>query len=198
MPTGYTCKIEEGISFKEFVLECAKAFVIECRDSNVLPVEIPEDENNYYAEQIASAMKRLTAVKKMSYARCEKAALKEFNKFVAEARKSIDDNIELEKKYIAMREQVEKFVPPTPTHVNLKNFMLQQINDSIKWDCGGDYYVDRLKELVKPLTGAEWKREQIESCKHDIEYNQEYYAEQENRRTATNNWLKSLRNSIGA
>lgn len=53
-----------------------------------------------------------------------------------------------------MLDQVQLWQPPTDDHMGLKEFMIQQIEESIKFDCAS-YAEDRVS-MIRLLSGDEW------------------------------------------
>jgi hypothetical protein len=194
MPTGYTADIKKGITFEQFIMSCARAFgaLIEMRDEP-LDAPIPEsfEPSTYNKDALVKAEKELIELKSLSIGQAQEKAEAEFKDALAKHEKYIADKKNLEKKYRAMLTQVKAWQPPTPEHVGLKNFMEQQITESIKWDCGTEY-------LTKPtlLTATEWLNTKIQKCLKDIDYHSKVQTEEENRVVGRNNWINELRKSI--
>lgn len=138
MPTGYTAAIKDDISFNQFVWGCARgmgAFVM-MRDEPS-DAEIPQqfDPNNYHYLAIISAKEELLKVHNMTVDECNKASAAAHKKEVASNRKYIKASDDLKIKYESMLAKVLSWKPPTPDHVNFKDFMIEQIQSSIKFDC---------------------------------------------------------------
>lgn len=196
MPTGYTADIANGITFPEYAMQCARAFgaCITMRDD---PKEalIPDEftPNDYHAQELQNHRNQLSEVMHMTLAQCEEAARTEYDKAVATRDAELRAGDELRAKYESMLEHVAQWQPPTPDHVGLKEFMAQQIRDSIPWDCDNHYYRDNVPVL---LSGVEWRKERIKSISQNIAYLEQHYAEEvagSNERTA---WVMALRASL--
>ena len=91
-----------------------------------------------------------------------------------------------------MLSKAKAWISPSEDHNKLKEFMVSQLEDSIKFDCGGDYYE---KPTVK-LTGEQWRSEQTEKAHKDIAYHIKNYREEVERTDSRNEWIDMLRNSI--
>lgn len=199
MATGYTCKFEEkDLSFKEFALDCARAFgaCISMRD-DPSDKEIPEEfpVSDYYPRMIKKYQKELKKVTKMSLEDCSIAATKEFNTELNRLHESKEKNALLKERYENMIITVENWTPPSKDHEGLKNFMLQQLKSSLDFDCGHDYYDERIKDLM-PLSGVEWKRRQIETTKELINSAKEHYKKEKETARKNTMWIKQLRKSL--
>lgn len=200
MPTGYTSKIYEGneVSGKEFLMDCAKAFgaCIMMRDDPA-NTPIPEEfkPSTYYAEQLNNAKIKLKRFQIMTIEEATNIVEKRYRDKIAENKKIRKERTEMKNRYLNTLADIYAWQPPTEEHVELKKFAIQQLEDSIKWDCGTDldeyYPLDVEKELPQ-----EYIDNQIKSCFHDIQYYSEEQ-EKENKRVAgRNKWIKDLRESL--
>ncbi len=94
-------------------------------------------------------------------------------------------------KYELMLEKVKEWIPPTDEHNGLKNFMIQQIADSIKWDCNNH---DRPEIFI---TGEEWKFERLKDLAQDKDTYEERYEKEKIDTEKANNWIRKLYESLG-
>lgn len=190
MATGYTYKIKDGITFKQFIMECSKAFgaCISLRDSNN---EIPEEfpVSTYHLEQLEIYNKKLEDFKKMIKDDYEKEAQNLYDKNIEYYEKSIKEDALVKQKYEQMLQKVKEWEPPTSNHVHLKDFMIQQITDSIKFDF-------HLREKPIKLSGKDWAKEEIKKILYDIEYHSKHYKEDLEITERNNKWINELRNSL--
>lgn len=189
MPTGYTHGIEKGISFNEFVMGCARGR----DDSSDAPIPDEFKPSTYRADALKEFNEELVRLSKMSLKEAEIQADKDYKKSICQNKKIVDDKKLLEKKYNAMLDKVKAWIPPTPEHRCFKQFMIDQIQDSIGFDCDTSYYVRNpsVKQSAK-----EWLVERIESCKHDIEYHTKENAEEIACCKKRSDWIKALKNSL--
>ncbi|MFH1116873.1 MAG: hypothetical protein V1792_23400 [Pseudomonadota bacterium] len=194
MPTGYTAAIGEGISFENFVLRCARNFgaLIEMRDDS-LDKPIPNEfkPSDYYDKALAKAVKMGTKVETMSDAEAEIEAEKEYKKAVAERAKSDKENAALLRKYEEMLKKVRDWQPPTSEHMGLRSFMIQQIEESIRFDCDYEH------EAIKRRTGEEWLRQAKAGVGHDIKYYTEERDKEITRCKERSVWVRELKKSLG-
>ena len=135
-------------------------------------------------------MKKLES---LSAKECEEQAEKEFKAAIRQHEKTIKEKKALKKKYEDMLAQVRAWVPPSKDHIEFKNFMESQIVGSIDFDCDLRYY-----EKHKPvkLTGAEWKKDSIETAARNIKYHAEGYEKEIEGNDKRNRWIGLLRNSL--
>lgn len=197
MPTGYTAALYEGEpqTFEQFALTCARNFgaLIEMRDSG-LDAEIPDafEPSPYHAEQLRKATARLAELEAMSVIDCAHSARLAFEGWQkAQADRKADDTGRIER-YQAMLAQVLQWTPPTDEHTGLRDFMVQQLEESIRFDAplrdGWD--------PAPPKEGIAWRESQIAKALRDISYNAEQLAADRERATERTAWLRELRRSL--
>lgn len=198
MPTGYTAEIENDIQFEDYVLGCARAFgaCVHQRDENSNIKPALRQEDTYYAERLEKAkakVQELEALKpqdRIEYG--EKVRLEE----LSFQQKYFNDKILLKNKYEAMLQKAVDWTPPTPGHAELKNFMIQQIQDSIRHDCDTDYTLEQITKLSqeRPVTLFE---KELTSAKRDVIYNTEQLEKNTKAIQESNQWIVELYKSLG-
>lgn len=196
MPTGYTDKIKDGITFEQFAMNCARAFgaCIEMRDDPA-DKEIPDEfkPSDYHIKQIEEAKKNIKLLKNMSQKEKSEAAEKEYLDNVAYHEKSRQENIDLLEKYNSMLKCVKSWEPPTSEHIRFKEFMIEQIEGSIKFDIHPEYYE---KYAPKPLSSDEWYNKKLEEANDNLKYHKKEYAEEVERCKGRSKWIKDLKVSL--
>lgn len=198
MATGYTHDIKNGITFEQFALSCARNFgaCIEMRDDpSDKPIPKKFKVDSYHVKELKEAKTKLKNIKKLSLSKCEKLAQKEFKEEANRLNEMIEDSTSLQAKYKEMLEKVTNYVPPTPDHVGLKEFMVSQIKQSMEFDCDVTYYKKQLDE-VKLLKGEEFKAKEIVNYSRDIAYHQEQFRKEKERVERNNKWISKLRESL--
>ena len=194
MPTGYTADLYEGkeVTFEEFVMKCARAFgaLITMRDEP-LDAPIPEEfqPSDWHLKELEEARQRLAEIQSWDEEQAEQEAKKAYQEAVRRRNEVIARNIQIRQRYEKMLVQVQAWIPPTPDHRGLKNFMIDQLKKSIEFDCS--YVPDEPEQL----SGAEYKQQQIAKVQRDIEYHTKEY-EEEVKRVQENEWLRALRESL--
>lgn len=202
MPTGYTSQIANSISFREFALSCARNFgaaiALRDEDSNVLPD--PENVkfnsgDTYYQDKLAKAI----AEKEQFYSLTQDQIKEEYLNWqkttIENAENSIAENKILREKYEAMLIKVSNWSPPTEDHFGMKDFMMSQIQDSIKWDCSDKYYLERI-DSVKSTHQSEYFWDKIKDLDWEIEYSVEHQTKDVARDNERSNWVKDLLDSL--
>lgn len=136
MPTGYTAYIEDGsiTTGKEFLLLCSRAFgvAVDLRDE---PLSVPTpthfEPNEYYKKRYEDAEKELNEFKALSLEQVRSKMRSEHEKRVKGAESNIARMEEINRKYAAVRRQVEAWTPPTDDHRGIKEFALNQIDECV-------------------------------------------------------------------
>lgn len=196
MPTGYTSKLYEGEqSFNDFILRCARALgaLITMRDDDwdvPIPKELEVDD--YHAKRISEAKARLTKFEKLTDEQIQKKIDKQYAQRIKEDMESKKENDDRRNRYQAMIAQVKAWNPPTKDHEGLKKFMLSQLTESMEHDCH-DY--SKEKPHAKP-TVAEWKKDELESIRWDVDYHTKENQEEIERTRGRNEWLQALWGSL--
>lgn len=180
MPTGYTAPVVDGevTELKEFVWRCARAFgalvYLAARDRLVKNLDQAQSKLTWW--QNASDAEVL---EKMGAENAESQAANE--KHLAER------NQELER-LNAMRAKVEGWEPPTEEHVNLKKFMLEQLD--ISKPLGEPYlqtiYDDPKEFRAKKISQAEWS----------VNYHTEHLAKERENNRGREEWVEQLAQSL--
>jgi hypothetical protein len=193
MPTGYTAAVKDGISFEQFVWHCARAFgaLVMMRDDPSDAV-VPQrfEESPYYRKALEEAKDRLATVRAMSLASAEENARHAHTKALKEHGEREAAKDDLRNKYSAMLAQVVKWSPPSSEHTGLKDFMLQQLRESIDWDC-------KPYPAPEPITNAAvWLADQIADAERAVERKTQALADEVERVAGRNRWIADLRASV--
>jgi hypothetical protein len=197
MPTGYTADVQDGkvTSFKQFALNCARAFgaLITMRDD---PADAPIPEalvpGEYYLTSVQQDEIKLGRLLTMTEDEVSTEATKAHVASVQYREEYALRKVEQRKRYESMLAKAEAWEPPSPEHVGMKKFMVDQLRESIKFDCGSDY-----QPTVEPLlSGADWRLQQIARAKESLERSRASLREEEERVRNRNTWIRQLRESL--
>lgn len=191
MPSSYTNDLYEGkdVTFEQFVLKCARAFGanIHMRDEP-LNSEIKEYvASEYSLKKAEEARKRLEELEAMTEAEIKAYNLSVYNDSVIRHNEAAARNAEMKDRYTKMLERVERWVPPTNDHKDLKEFMIRQIKDSIDFDIYTPEY---------PPSNFNYHEKVIEREKWNIEYHTRSYREEVQRANKFNEWNRQLKESL--
>lgn len=196
MPTGYTSDLYNGeVSFKDFVLECSKAFGTVPRDdfNSQVPESISVEQ--YYYDRVDNAERRLAETKNWTLEEASKFASDDFESGKEYYSEKIQENKELLDRYERMLSKVRDWVPPTPQHEKLQSFMIEQLESSIEADVSIDYYTKSLDE-IQMVSAEDYKAAAVENNQITLDLAKELLKRQIEKVEDANAWLKALYESI--
>ena len=196
MPTGYTAELmEKGMKFEDFVLNCARAFgaCISLRDENISKAPRKIKEDSYHKKELDNAIKELAKWNKLTKKQKTGIVEKERIEAIKDAKKYQKKNEDENDRLIIMKANVLDWTPPTPEHVNLKNFMLEQIDTSMHIP---DYYDKEIKEW-EGYTTAYLIKNRTDDYIRDVEYHRKELEKEIGRNNGNNDWLEQLYKSLG-
>jgi len=185
MGTGYTHGVEEGriTDLKEFVLVCA----------NVSDMKtLPKSEVSYHTkalEDLNAELNKLQGLTPTEINRLQDAHIKTTER----QNKEYSDNKKLYvKRFEAMLAKVRKWEPPTPGHTQLKQFMIEQLEDGIKEN--SEVFQWKIPPKVKP---SQYIKEERTRLFKDIEYHTNELRDENEKRAKENSWIIELFKSLG-
>lgn len=195
MPTGYTSDIYAGkkVSFQEFALNCARAFgaLIELRDSP-RDAKIPNEfkPSDYHTKELKEANKKLNQAQEFSDTEIGVLAKQDYEKSLESYNEYKQKGLELKGRYEEMLTHVEAYQAPSPDHIEFKNFMVEQLKNSIKYDT--NYHGER-PNLKTP---EEWRKDEIKSATWSINYHSEEHAKEVEWCAEKTEWVRKLKESL--
>lgn len=186
MPTGYTSYIKDGkiTSGKEFLKLCTRAFgiAVDLKDESLdVPTPNHFEPHPYYEKAYKDSLVSREKAYSMTLEEVKEDIISKYNDNKGRAEKILEEYKDEDKKYLKVREEVEKWIPPTPEHENLKKFCLEQIDVSLNTDLYEWCEEDINKELD---TSDDTVRKYIDNLKD--------YADEKLKR-AYKNWQEELR-----
>lgn len=196
MPTGYTANLNEGKepSFETFVLRCSRAFIHFMREDPMdakIPDKIPVSD--YHKKAIAKAKLDIKKWAKVTLAQAEKLLEAEKIKEEAEEKRNKLKQKDIYFRYHAMMSKVEHWKAPKELE-GLKKFMLEQLSESIKYDCGE---VTKMPDAPEePMTPQEFLDNKRESALSDLTYHTKEHAKEISVAKQNEAWIKALKKSV--
>lgn len=201
MPTSYTSFIEDGkiTTGKEFLSLCCRQFgvCIGMREKPLLePIAEKFEPDSIYEKKLQRAIIELEEARKLKI----EDVIIIIQKQTMEREKSIKQQIvkdrEIYDKYSKIRQDIEKWIPPTSDHISLKEFALEQI-DLCLLDYNSGYYQKELEKLYHTaIAPAEYISMKITSCEKHLEIARKSYEDEIKRVNNRNLWLKEFRESF--
>ena len=203
MATGYTHPVADGkvTTLKDFALSCARGMgaLITMRDEPN-DAEIPDsfEPDPHYLESMAEAKKELDNAIAMD----DEAKLKAWREHKADVADRTEEVLRegdtKRERYLAMIKRVDGWKPPTDDHKGLKNFMLEQLHESMKFDCRAEA---RVKEDIIGIykvfdTAEDWYLDHLHKCIERFKNRQEHYDEEVDRCRSRTEWIQALKASL--
>lgn len=192
--TEYTKIVAENdnVSFKDFALRCARNFkaLIDMRDKP-LDAPIPErfEVPEYYRKNYEMA--KAEYEKFIANHPTDEQMEKRYNEYVAKeteiVKKENKEKRIIRARYEVMLAKVRKWMPPTDEHESLKIFMIQQLEESLKWDCN--------EYELQIMNRDEWV-ESFDAFRRHMYSSFEDLQKMIARTERNNRWLKELRESL--
>jgi hypothetical protein len=195
MPTGYTAKVQSGeiTEFKDFALTCARAFgaLIHLRDEPLSP-HIPDDikGSDYHKERAADAEAQLAALDRLHDDEIRALATADNEKKQASHAAYVAERTVEKARYEAMLAKAREWTPPTPEHAGLKDFMIKQLEESIRFDCSVTF------SAPEPLDATSWLNGRRKELQSNLAYHRKNIAADDERNAERIAWIKSLKQSL--
>lgn len=195
MPTGYTAGLYEGDeSFETFVMHAARGMsvLMLMRDAPFdAPIPDKFEPSDYHTKALHDARTRLETAMALTEAQAEELARIANERRTAEYEEAKAKDAARRRRYEEMLAKVEAWQPPTDDHMGFKRFMLEQLTESIRYDCGGG-----VSDPPKPITAIEYGENEIRRAFDDIYYHKDQLAKEEARCAQRTAWVKALRESL--
>ena len=202
MPTGYTSYIKDGeiTSGKDFLKLCTRAFgvAVDLKDESLdVPTPNHFEPHPYYEKAYKDSLVSREKAYSMTFEEAKEDMISKFKNNKASEEKILEEYKDEDEKYLKVREEVEKWIPPTPEHENLKKFCLEQIDMSLNTDLYEWYEKDINKELD---TSDDTVRKYIDYLKDqkNMQVNRAYekYQAELKRVEEKNLWMKQFLDSL--
>lgn len=195
MPTGYTEGVQSGkiTEFKDFACICARAFgaLIHLRDEPLSP-HIPDDVSgsSYHKEQAADAEAQLAALDKLHDDEIRAFAAADNEKKQARHVAYVAERVAEKARYEAMLVKAREWTPPSSDHAGLKDFMIKQLEESIRFDCSVAF------AAPKPLDATAWLNARREELQSNLAYHRKNISADDERHAERIAWIKALKQSL--
>lgn len=197
MPTGYTEPVCEGklTDLRTFTLRCARAFgaYIMMRDDDMdkLPTPNQVTENSDYCQKaLAMAKQDLEEVKKLRGAHVQAKLDEEYEQALSSHLEAKNKAQEIKLRLEDMIKKVQDWHPPSKEHYGLKEFMLGQLLETVRFD--GTYDTPPPKKR----TPAEYMAERREYAERQISYFTKELELEKQRSQTRSTWVQKLYESF--
>jgi len=196
MGTCFTEGIKDNISFEDFAMDCTRAFIYAYRDlpGNCKLLEKIEPDIDYYVGKLKETEKNIEYYTNISDDDLQKEIDERYNR---KKKTNTEYNIKQKEnqiKFKNMLKKVKEWQPPTEKHINLKKFMIEQIEKSFE-------YLDDLNEDLekenRSIDIIEYRKEKLDNLKDDLQDSKDEIQKELDYVESTNLWLKQLKESLG-
>lgn len=113
-------------------------------------------------------------------------------KTIERFQRNLDEQAAQNKRLADMKDQVEAWIPPTPDHVEMKQFMLQQIE--VSKSCSD--YVEASLQKARTESPMDFYAAAVRDLERSITYHSQAQKEEEERTRGRSEWVKQLRASL--
>jgi hypothetical protein len=122
----------------------------------------------------------------------KQAANNEFDKKEKQRAVRLMEIADLRAAYEAMLVKVEYWSPPSVEHSSLKQFMIEQIKESIDSDCYTSYY----ETSITQMTASQWAETRRAVLERDLAYYTREYTKAVEQARKITEWVAELHKSL--
>ena len=149
MPTGYTSGILDGTTkdFNQFAKHCSRAFVMHLRDEPMDCEYKKREVSDYHIKVIEKAKAELKKADSLSD---EELIIQEKNRLIESKKYHLDRKEKIKNDKIKLElflGKAKAYIPPTEKHQGIADFMIEQLEKTIDFDCSGTYHITALQEI---------------------------------------------------
>ena len=204
MPTGYTAGIIDGeiTTFEQFATQCSRAFgaTIHMRDNPLDSPYEPRTPSEYYVNSLQSQREKLEETKTMT----DEAIVRDFENLLNDSLKYHERELEKTKVNLgrlnSIMESAKSWVPPTEDHEGVRDYMIDQLEITIKADGDPSYHVNKIvqakKELEEGIDPKVYREERIKESEDRISYYEGEVQKELERCKQSNDWMDKFLESI--
>lgn len=204
MPTGYTAEIIEGkiSTFKEFAQKCMRAFgaTIHMRDESLDKKYVPREVEKYYIESVKECEEELESLKKSDDSFFAKKIREQLEEDYVYYQNKLSGVLKSKRSLESILEDAKNWNPPTDEHTGIKDFMIEQLEETLRHDGDPTYHqkeLEKIREkLESPIDVSEIRSQMIKDAEEDLERAKERLAEEIKRCEDSNKWAKEFLKSI--
>ena len=204
MPTGYTSGILDGKvnTFEEFATVCTRNFgaMLHMREDSIFSEYEPRTPEHFYINNIERWKEKLAEIKSMT----DEEIIEDFNSKTKEKlvylREKLEEDVRNSVKLNYILEKAKSWIPPTEDHYSLKEFMIEQLEVTIKHDGDASYTEDRIIEIEELLNDTfdvkYYREEEISKILDNISRCEISYQQELERCKKSNEWMEEFFGSI--
>ena len=204
MPTGYTAGIIDGeiTTFEQFATQCTRAFgaTIHMRDDSLDAPYEPRTPSEYYISSLQSQKEELERMKTISDEEIIQFLESSWKENPEYHEKKLEENRSNLEKLNTILGSAKSWVPPTEDHVGLREFMIDQLEMTIKGDGDPSYHVESItrikEEMEEEIDPKAYREKRIEEIEERISYYEIEVQREIERCKKSNDWMEKFFESI--
>lgn len=192
MPTLYTEFIKDGTitNGADFLKLCTRNFGI-ASDLRDEPLSVPTpthfEVNPYYKQQYEKAVRGYNEIQLRTYEEAKQDIIEAYKREAESYRRYYKRCVENNKKYLKIKEEILKWIPPTADHEEIKKFALDQIDYCIVSDRDLQSYK---RSADMDNAGLFWTDEEVQEYLDD---KKQY--EKDNVKSAYQRWQEAIKDA---
>lgn len=193
MVTSYTTYIKNGdiTTGKDFLKLCL-------RDEPLLkPVPTHFEPDPHYKKNYEKIVRVRNKYRQITFEEAKKELIEKHKRDIELIRKTLDELVAEDKRYIKVRDEIEKWIPPTSEHENIKEFALNQIDISLNTSLE-KYYREKLNKDLDISDEAVYSyiKDINEFYENAVVKAYKYWQEELKRIADKNMWMKQFLDSL--
>lgn len=180
--TSYTSGILDGriTTFEQFAKQCVRAFgaSVHMKGESIVVEYKKNEPTDYYRKYVELYKKNLAEIETMPDDELIKDEQRQLKESIERYKIAINEKIKNKKLLTGFLIQAENYIPPTEEHNRFKEFLIQQLKDTIACDGDDSYYikaVGKAENVLANLKPDELRKKRLESAKHNLEFYQNKY-----------------------
>lgn len=202
MPTGLTAKIleDDNFTWEDFVWRCARQFgpYVRFREDpldkkiTIQDIEAVFDRDiDRYQTKVTAAQAQVDRINTTPTKKLKDRWVKEQENVRAENKRRKEDAERNLARLNEFLDKAKKFNPPTEDHVRFKEFLVGQIEDTIRWDAKA--YTN---DLDQEFNEEEYKARLLKNARWEIVYNSQQLENTKSNKKASIQWVKDLMKEV--
>ena len=201
MPTGYTAGILDGTTkdFNQFAKHCSRAYIMHLRDEPMDSEYKKREVSDYHIKEIEKAKAELKQADSLSD---EELIIQEKNRLIDSKKYHLDREEKIKNDKIKLESFLEKaksYIPPTEKHQGIADFMIEQLEKTIEFDCNSNYHIDELKTIdskIEKVNADDIRSEMKVKATKDIAYHTKEHEADVKRCREHNQWYEDFIKSL--
>lgn len=202
MPTDLTHKVIKGqiTTLEEFAKTCARGFgpLIHMRDDPLDAPYRPRKPNEYNADNAKRLQKEKEELANLSDEEISSMLQDRRKADLQNHKENIERSLKIQDRIKPLLEEARQWTPPSPAHNYFKEFMIEQLESTLKLEGSTGHYERQLKHLeAQPIpTPAQYRKDQLAYIEERISWHAKMQEKEEQVCDENNKWAEQIFNSF--